>query len=173
MTGLAAPVLLGIIGAAHGVKGEVRIKSYTADPLDIGAYGPLTAFDGRRFEVASVRSAKDVVVARLKGVDDRNAAETLNGTQLFVDRSVLPEPEEEDEFLHADLIGLRAETAEGAALGRVSAIHNFGGGDAVEIQPARGPSLMLPFTKAAVPVIDIAGGRIVVVPPAESEILGE
>lgn len=172
MSRLASPVLLGIIGAARGVKGEVRIKSYTADPTDIGRYGPLSAADGRHFEILSARMAKDVVVARLKGVADRNVAEALNGIELFVDRSLLPPPEDEDEFLHADLIGLRAETAGGALVGKISAIHNFGGGDTVEIQQQRGPSLLLPFTKQVVPVVDIAGGRVVVELPAEIEANG-
>ncbi len=173
MGALSSPILLGIIGAAHGVKGEVRIKSYTADPTDIGAYGPLTAPDGRRFEILAARMAKDVVVARLKGVGDRNMAETLNGVELFVDRSLLPPPEDEDEFLHADLIGLRAETAEGLLIGKVGAIHNFGGGDTVEIQQQRGPSLLVPFTKKAVPTVDLAGGRIIVELPAETEANGD
>jgi len=173
VTGREQPVLLGIIGAAHGVRGEVRVKSYTADPLDLGRYGPLSAEDGRRFEVLSIRPARDVVVVRFKGLDDRNAAEALNGVRLFVARAALPPPEDEDEFLHADLIGLRAETAQGALLGHVSAIHNFGGGDVVEIRPARGESLLFAFTRAVVPLVDIAGGRIVVAPPHEEEVRGD
>ena len=172
MGALPSPVLLGIIGAAHGVKGEVRIRSYTADPVDIRAYGALTSADGRRFEILAARMAKDVVVARLKGVANRDAAEALNGIELFVDRSLLPEPEDEDEFLHADLIGLRAEAADGTLIGKVTALHNFGGGDTIEIHPQRGPSLLLPFTKLVVPVIDIAGGRIVVALPDETEVPG-
>jgi 16S rRNA processing protein RimM len=169
MAGLVAPILLGIVGAAHGVRGEVRVKSYSADPADLCRYGPLTAEDGRRFEVVSLRPARDVVVVRFKGLDDRNAAEALNGVKLFVDRAALPEPDDEDEFLHADLIGLRAETQQGEQLGHVSAIHNFGGGDVIEVRPARGESLLFAFTRAVVPVIDIAGGRIVIAPPHEEE----
>ncbi len=155
------------------MRGEVRVKSYTADPADLGRYGALSAEDGRRFEVLSIRPAKDVVVVRFKGLDDRNAVEALNGVKLFVARAVLPPPEDEDEFLHADLIGLRAETEQGEELGRVSAVHNFGGGDMVEVQPAKGPSLLFAFTRAIVPVIDIAGGRVVIVPPHEEEVPGE
>jgi 16S rRNA processing protein RimM len=165
-------VLLGIIGAPHGIRGEVRVKSYTADPTDLGRYGPLTAEDGRSFAVRTVRAAKDVVVVRFAGIDDRNAAEALNGVKLFVPRAVLPPPEEEDEFLHADLIGLRAETEAGEDLGRISAIHDFGGGDILEVQPAKGPSLLFPFTRAVVPVIDIPGGRVIVAPPHEEEVPG-
>ena len=173
MTGLERPVLLGIVGAPHGIRGEVRVKSYTADPADLGRYGPLTAEDGRRFEVAAIRPARDVVVVRFKGLDDRNAAEALNGVKLFVARAVLPPPEDEDEFLHADLVGLRAETEQGEQLGHVSAIHNFGGGDMLELQPARGPSLLFAFTRVVVPVIDIAGGRVVIAPPHEEDVPGE
>lgn len=163
--GLANPVLLGVIGAAHGIKGELRIKSYTGDPTAIASYGPLATADGRRFEILAVRLAQEVVVARLKGVEDRNAAEALTGTELFVDRAVLPEPDDEDEFLHADLVGLAAETEDGAVLGHVVAIHDFGGGDMIEIRPPAGESLLLPFTKAVVPVIDLPGRRLVVRPP--------
>jgi 16S rRNA processing protein RimM len=161
-------VLLATIGAPHGVRGEVRVKSFTADPMSLGDYGTLTTSDGRTFEVERLRPAKQVVVAKFRGIDDRNAAEALNGTELYVDRDILPAAEE-DEFYHADLIGLAAEDETGEALGTIVAVHDFGAGDILEIAPGRGPSLLVPFTKAAVPVVDLAGGRVVVSPPAASE----
>jgi len=163
------PILLGIVGAPHGVRGEVRVKSYTADPLDLRAYGPLWSAEGRRFDIVSLRPAKEVVVVRFAGIDDRTAAEALNGVRLHVDRDRLPPPEDDDDFLQADLIGLAAETAAGEALGRVIAVHNFGAGDTLEVQPPRGPSVYYPFTRAVVPTVDIAGGRLIVVPPEEVE----
>jgi 16S rRNA processing protein RimM len=162
-------VLLARIGAAHGVRGEVRVKSYTADPTALGGYGPLSSRDGRLFTIERLRPAKEVVVAKFRGVDDRNAAEALNGTDLFVPRERLPEAEDEDEFYQADLIGLSAEAEDGAPLGTVVAIHNFGAGDILDIAPPRGPSLLVPFTKAVVPTIDVSAGRLVVIPPAEIE----
>lgn len=156
-------ILLGQFGAAHGLKGEVRLKTYTGDPFAIGDYGPLTTDDGRKFEITHLRDAKEVLIARVKGIADRTAAERLTNLKLYVDRSVLGEVEDEDEFFQADLIGLRVETEAGALLGEVAAIYNFGAGDVVEIRPVGGGKLvLLPFTKAAVPVVDLAGRRIVV-----------
>ena len=154
------------IGAAHGIRGEVRLRSFTEDPMAITAYGPLESEDGtRRFKIEALRSAKDHFVARLTGVPDRNAAEKLTNIKLYVSRDRLPPIEENETFYHADLIGLVAVTADGAALGTVTAIHNFGAGDLVEIKPeAGGETLLVPFTDAAVPEIDIAAGRMVVVP---------
>ena len=162
-------VLLARIGAAHGIRGEVRVKSYTADPLSLGAYGPVFSGDGRRFHVERLRPAKEVVIVKFREVSDRNAAEALNGTELFVVRDSLPAPEDEDEFYHADLIGLSAEDEDGAPLGTVVAIHNFGAGDILEIAPPAAPSLLVPFTKAVVPRVELDKGRIVVVPPLEAE----
>ena len=162
-------VCIAQIGAAHGVRGEVRLKPFTEDPLGVTRYGALESEDGRRrFEIESVRPAKDMLVARLKGVTDRNAAEALTNLRLYVARERLPQPDD-DEFYHADLIGLAAVTAEGTAYGTVKAVHNFGAGDLLEIEPAAGgATVMLPFSEATVPAIDIAGGRIVVAPPAEA-----
>lgn len=162
-------VQMGVFGAAVGLRGEIRIRSYTGDPAAIGDYGPLFSKDGRRFDIAVLRLQKDMAIARVTGIADRSAAEKLTNIALFVPRAVLGEVEDEDEFFHADLIGLRAETAEGALIGTVTAILNFGAGDVVDIQPPRGPSIAYPFTKAVVPVVDIAGGRIVIVPPSEIE----
>ena len=150
------------------MRGEVRVKSFTADPMSLGGYGPLTAADGRRFDVERLRPAKQVVIAKFRGIDDRDSAEALNGTELYVGREALPAADE-DEFYHADLIGLTALSETGEALGTIVAIHDFGAGDILEIAPARGPSLLVPFTRAAVPLVDIAGGRVIVSPPVPSE----
>lgn len=159
------------IGAAHGVRGEVKLWSFTEDPLAVADYGPLETADGaRHFEIESLRPAKDFLVARLKGVADRNAAEMLRNMELFVPRERLPEIDEEDTYYHSDLIGLAAVTPEGDDIGMVVAVHNFGAGDLIEIAPAGGgASFMLPFTETVVPEVDLQERRMVVVPPAESE----
>jgi 16S rRNA processing protein RimM len=162
-----ARVCIAQIGAAHGVRGEVRLRAFTADPLSVADFGPLEAEDGRRIEIETVRPAKDMLVARLKGVADRNAAEALTNLRLYVAREKLPQPAD-DEFYHADLIGLAAVTAAGESYGTVKAVHNFGAGDLLEIEPAAGgATVMLPFSEATVPTVDIAGRRIVVAPPAD------
>jgi len=169
MTKPQNPVQMAVIGAAHGIKGELRVKTFTGEPLALADYGPLYARDGRAFQIIDIRPANTVVVVRFKGISDRNAAEALAGTELFVDRSMLPDDGEEDEFYHADLIGLAVVTADGAAFGVVKAVHNFGAGDLLEIEPAAGgATVMLPFNATTVPKIDIAGRRIVVEPPAEA-----
>ncbi|MCQ8783689.1 ribosome maturation factor RimM [Mangrovibrevibacter kandeliae] len=162
---LEHPVLLGVVGGAHGIRGEVRVNAFTANPADLGAYGPLQDAQGNRFTVASARPQKTVVVVRFEEVRDRNAAERLNGRELFVDRSVLP-PEDEDEFYQADLIGMAVETVAGEPVGTVVAFHDFGAGDLVEIAPERGPTVMIPFSEAAVPEIDDARGVLIVEPVA-------
>lgn len=163
-----ARVLIAQIGAAHGVRGEVRLKAFTQDPLNVARYGALESEDGRRFEIEAVRPAKDMLVARLKGIADRDAAEALKNVRLYVERAKLPQPAD-DEFYHADLVGLTVETPGGGAFGTVKAVHNFGAGDLLEIEPAGGgATLMLPFTEAAVPMVDLAGRRIVVEPPVEA-----
>jgi 16S rRNA processing protein RimM len=158
-------ILLGVIGAAHGIKGEVRIKAFTADPLAIAEYGPLTDEKGRRFEIAEIRPAKEVVVARLKGITSREAAESLNGVNLFVSRDKIPAPEDEDEFLQADLIGCAVVGPDGAVLGTVTTVANYGAGDLLDILLPDGRSVLMPFTKAFAPRIDIAARRIEAVPP--------
>lgn len=161
-------LVLATIGGAHGLKGEVRLKTYTADPLAIGDYGPLEAADGRAFRVTAVRpaarGAADMVIARLSGVDDRTAAETLTGHDLSVPRDRLPPPAEDD-YYHADLIGLAAITREGRRLGTVVAVPNHGSGDLLEIARGSGGTVLVPFTRSAVPEVDIAGGRVVIDPP--------
>ena len=165
-------VVVAEIGAAHGIKGEVRLKSFTQAPLDIAAYGPLTAADGRTFEIASARPAAGtspgMLVVRLDGVADRNAAEALTGTLLSVPFDRLPQPGA-DEFYHADLIGLSAVTPEGQALGTIVAVPNYGAGDLLEIAPPRGATILVPFNRTHVPDVDIWGGRVVVVPPVFDE----
>ena len=152
-------VCVARIGAAHGVRGEVKLWSFTEDPEAVADYGPLETEDGtRRFEIESLRAAKDHLVARLKGVDSRNTAEALRNVELYVPRERLPAIDEDDTFYVADLIGLTAVTAEGEALGRVTAVHNFGAGDIIEIAPAEGAPLMLSFTGANVPEVDLASG---------------
>ena len=156
------------IGAAHGVRGEVKLWSFTEDPLAVAQYGLLETEDGsRRFEIESVRSAKDhQLVARLKGIGDRAAAETLRNLELYIPRARLPKIKEADTFYHADLVGLSATTPDGKELGTVSAVHNFGASDVIEIKPAAGGEpLLLPFTEAIVPTVDLKARRIVVVPP--------
>jgi 16S rRNA processing protein RimM len=159
------------IGAAHGIRGEVKLWSFTQDPMAVAHYGPLETEDGARcFEIEAVRTAKDHLVARFKGVGDRDAAASLRNTDLFVPRDRLPPIKEADTFYHADLVGLAAVGEDGAALGTVVAIHNFGAGDLIEIDPAAGGEpLLMPFTEVTVPTIDLKAGRIVVVPPAEIE----
>ncbi len=166
MTG-GARVCLGQIGAAHGVRGEVRLHSFTADPAAIANYGPLETENGRVFSIESLRPAKDYFVATLSGIADRNAAEQLANTKLYVPRERLPEPDAANEFYHADLIGLCVVDRAGRSLGSVVAVHNFGAGDLIEVRHADGePTQMLPFDEATVPEVDIAGGRLVVEMPA-------
>jgi len=166
---VAAPICVARIGAAHGVRGAVKLWTFTEDPLAVQTYGPLITKDGsRQFEVATAREAKGHLVATLKGVATREEAERLNGIELYVARDKLPATDD-DEYYHADLIGLAAVTAGGAPLGRVIAIHNFGAGDIIEIAPPHGPTLLLPFTNAVVPTVDLAAGRVVIELPEEIE----
>ncbi|MDX8514922.1 ribosome maturation factor RimM [Mesorhizobium captivum] len=178
MSKLQNPVQMAVIGAAHGIRGELRVKTFTGDPLALADYGPLYAKDGRAFQILDIRPAGTVVVVRFKGVSDRNAAEALAGTELFVDRSVLPDDGEEDEFYHADLIGLEVRDDTGV-IGRVVAVHNFGGGDILDVTLAGRKGVLIPFTQAAVPHVSIADGFVQVDPLAaglaedeETEALG-
>ena len=165
----APKICVARIGAAHGVHGAVRLWTFTEDPFAVKRYGPLSTKDGARsFEVAHAREAKGFLVATLKGVTTRNEAERLNGLELYVAREKLPATDE-GEYYHADLIGLSAVTEAGEPVGRVIAIHNFGAGDIIEIAPSQGPTMLLPFTNAVVPTVDIAGGRVVVELPGEIE----
>lgn len=161
----SAKVCVGVVVGVHGVRGAVRIKPFTADPGGIAAYGPVEDEGGtRRFEVEPIGSARGAVLARLEGVTDRAAAEALRGLRLYVPRAALPAANE-DEYYHADLIGLPVETSEGARLGTVGAVHNFGAGDILEIRRPGGGEILLPFTAAIVSAVDLAAGRIVADPP--------
>ena len=165
-------VCLGAIAGAHGVRGLVRIKSFTEEPDRLTAYGPLTDETGRSFRVTLTGQSKGQLLARIEGVGDRDAAEALKGTRLYVARAALPGLAAE-EYYHADLIGLSAEDRDGRPLGRVVAVDNFGAGDVIEIEGPEGVSLILPFTKEVVPEVDLAGGRLVVAPPEETEAQAE
>ena len=166
---MPAQVCVARIGAAHGVRGAVKLWTFTEDPLAVRRYGPLSTKDGARsFEVAQAREAKGFLVATLKGVTTRNEAERLNGLELYVAREKLPATDE-NEYYHADLIGLAAVTTQDEPLGRVIAIHNFGAGDIIEIAPPRGATILLPFSNAVVPTVDLAGGRMVIDMPGEIE----
>jgi len=166
---MAEQICIARIGAAHGVRGAVKLWTFTEDPLAVKAYGPLVTKDGaHQFELTHVREARGHLVATLKGITTRDAAERLNGVELYVAREKLPATGE-GEYYHADLIGLAAVTPADQPLGRVIAIHNFGAGDIIEIGPSHGASLLLPFTKAVVPSVDLAGGRVVIELPNEIE----
>ena len=168
--GADARVCLGAIAGAHGVRGLVKIKSFTQDPASLTAYGPLADESGRRrFEIAVTGQAKGLLVARIAGVEDRDAAQALRGVRLTIARAALPEPEDAEEFYQADLIGLAAEDPAGRPLGTVAAVENYGAGDFLEIARAQGAPLLVPFTKTAVPLIDFEGGRVVIDPPEEIE----
>jgi 16S rRNA processing protein RimM len=157
---------MGRIGAAHGIRGEVRITSHTENPLAIADYGPLdTDRPGLTVSIAKARLSKNIVIATLKGISDRNAAEKLNGVSLYVSRDRLDEPDE-DEFYHADLIGLDARLEDGSILGKVTAVTNFGSDDLLDIKLTEtGKTVFLPFTRAVVPELHIAEGYLVAVPP--------
>ncbi|MCB1516229.1 MAG: ribosome maturation factor RimM [Hyphomicrobiaceae bacterium] len=162
-------VLMGRIGAAHGIKGEVRIKSHTEDPADIAAYGPLTDGTGKeQFEIVASRLSKGMVIARLKGVTDRNQAERLNGTDLYVARAVLGATENEDEFLQADLIGLEVREPDGRRIGQIKAILNYGASDILDVSLDEGGTALFPFTRAIVPDIFIEHGFVTLVAPEET-----
>jgi 16S rRNA processing protein RimM len=149
------------------VRGAVKLWTFTEDPLAVTRYGPLMTKDGaRQIEVTHAREAKDHLVATLKGVATREDAERLNGVELYIAREKLPATDD-DEYYHADLIGLAAVNAANEPIGRVIAIHNFGAGNIIEIAPPQGTTLLLPFTNAVVPTVDLANGRVVIELPAE------
>jgi 16S rRNA processing protein RimM len=161
-------VCVAAIAGAHGVRGLVRLKAFTEDPDTVGDLGPLSDEAGERsFQVTVVGHAKGVVLAQLTGVEDRDRAQALKGVRLYAERAALPALEDEETFYHADLIGLAVEDRAGRPLGRVRALHDFGAGDLIEIEGGDGTTTLLPFTRAAVPVVDLEAGRVVVEPPAE------
>jgi 16S rRNA processing protein RimM len=158
-------VVMAILGRAHGLRGEIGARSYTADPLALGDYGPLSDAFGRSYKVEAIRiqgaAANNGVVMKLSGISDRNAAEKLNGVELLLPREKLPQPDDEDEFYHADLIGLPVRNQAGETLGSVIALHNFGAGDMLELRLSNGAQTYVPFTKAAVPTVSIKAGHII------------
>src|SRR6202171_430483 len=157
------------IGAAHGVRGAVKLWTFTEDPLAVKAYGPLVTKDGaRQFEVTHAREAKGHLVATLKSIGTGEEAERLNGIALYIARDKLPATAENGYYPPART-GLAAVTAANEPLGRVIAIHNFGAGDIIEIAPAHGVTMLLPFTNAVVPSVDLAGGRVIIELPDEIE----
>jgi 16S rRNA processing protein RimM len=153
-------VLVGRIGAAHGIRGEVRVKAFTDPAVAIADYGPLTLRDGRRLTVARLRDQGTMLIVAFREVTDRNAAETLNGLDLHVPRSALPEPEDEETFYHTDLIGLAVVDGSGTELGRIVAVPDFGAGDLLEVRREGRPSFYVPFTRAFVPVVAVKEGRV-------------
>ncbi|HTL64414.1 MAG TPA: ribosome maturation factor RimM [Pseudolabrys sp.] len=172
---MAERICVARIGAAHGVRGEVKLWSFTEDPAAVANYGPLETEDGKqRFEIEAMRPAKDHFVARIAGVSDRDAAERLRNLELYVPRARLPKINEQDTYYHADLVGLDVVTPEGVQIGTVHALHNFGAGDIIEIMPVgSGEPLMLPFNDATVPRVDLEAKQIVLVQPVEVEVRDE
>jgi 16S rRNA processing protein RimM len=155
-------LLVGVILGAQGLKGEVKVKTFTTAPDGIGRYGPLFTEDGRSFAVKTVRPIKgDSAALQLKGINDRGSAESLKGVRLYIPRAALPEPKQ-NEFYHADLLGLRVEDESWKKLGVVCGVHNFGAGDVLEVAIGETDTSFIPFTKAEVPAVDLAGGRLVV-----------
>ena len=164
---MPAQICIARIGAPHGVRGAVKLWTFTEDPFAVQSYGPLRTKDGARsFEVATARAAKGHLVVTLKGIATREDAERLNGIELYIAREKLPATDEY-EYYHADLIGLAAVTSANEPLGRVTAIHNFGAGDIIEIAPPQGATMLLPFTNAVVPSVDLKAGRVVIELPDE------
>jgi 16S rRNA processing protein RimM len=158
-------VCVAQIGAPHGVRGELRLWPFTTDPMALRDYGLLQSEDGaQQFEIETLRPAKDHLVARLRGVADRDAAERLKNLKLYVPRTRLPPPEP-DEFYHADLIGMAVFDRADQQVGTVTRVHNFGAGDLLEVQPTAGAPVLLTFTQAVVPEIDMVARRIVIDPP--------
>jgi 16S rRNA processing protein RimM len=156
---------MGAIIGAHGIKGQVRVKSFAAAPRAIESYGALEDARGRRYALTVTGGSDDMLIAAIDGVTNRDQAEKLKGTELFVARDALPAPDE-GEFYHADLVGLEVRLPNGSIFGTVCAVHDFGAGDSLEIARAEAGEVLVPFTKAAVPVVDIAGGFLVLDPPA-------
>jgi 16S rRNA processing protein RimM len=167
MANLINPILMATIGAAQGLRGEVRAKTYPTEPLTLGDYGNLHTADGRVFEILDIREAKGLAIVRFKGINDRNAAEALNGLELYIERANLPaELLDDEEFFYADLEGLEAFDAEGKSYGVVSGIFDFGAGDLLELKAPGKRPMLIPFSEAAVLEIDLDAGRLLVDPVA-------
>lgn len=170
---MAADILLGVVLGAHGLKGEVKVRTFTEAPERLAAYGPLHDAKGRVLSIVHIRAIDAAsAVVRFDRIQDRKDAEALKSTELFVARTALPQTEAE-EFYHADLVGLRVEDSEGRLIGHIRGIHNFGAGDVVDIERTDGGEALLPFNRQFVPVVDIDAGRIVIVAPEEIEVRSE
>ena len=158
-------VLVGVIVGAHGIKGEVKLKSFTSEPASIGLYGPLQSSSGQSFEITKLKAAKDDFIASLKNVNDRNDAETLKGVELFVARRKLPKLKTHEAYAH-DLIGLDVVLENGTALGKLVGMPNYGAGDLLEVAvDGNSETVLIPFTNAFVPQEDFSSGRIIVILP--------
>lgn len=164
-------VLMGAILGAHGIRGEVKVKSFAAKPAAIADYGPLTdARHKRSFDlsvVGTADAAKGILIARIAGITDRDGAETLKGVELFVERERLPAPGDPEEYYLADLIGLAAFDGKGGQLGEIVSVDNYGAGDLLLVVPPSGEGFVVPFTKGFVPMVDVKGGRVVLDLPAD------
>jgi 16S rRNA processing protein RimM len=162
---VAGKVCVGVITGARGLKGELKVKSFTAEAKDVAAYGPVSdETGGRQFKLSVRGMAKDQVVVSISGITDRNGAEALKGLQLFVPRDALPAAGDE-EYYHADLIGMTARDADGESVGTVRGVFDFGAGDMLEIDRERGDTVFVPFTREAVPEVDLAGRTLIVSAP--------
>jgi 16S rRNA processing protein RimM len=158
-------VLVGVIVGAHGIKGEVKLKSFTSEPSSIGRYGPLQSTSGQSFEITKLKAAKDDFIASLKNVSDRNEAETLKGVELFVSREKLPKLKTHEAYAH-DLMGLDVVLENGTKLGKLVAMPNYGAGDLLEVAvDGNSETVLIPFTNAFVPQEDFNSGKIIVVLP--------
>ncbi len=171
MKKLDNPILLGKIGAPHGIHGQLRVTSFTANPLNLGKYGPLHTSDGRQFTITKIRPAKNVLIVSFKQINTREEAENARGLELFVERAILPE-NNDDEFYLEDLIGLHVKDTDGGLIGKILAVPNFGAGDLLEIAPANHNGFgkntwYLAFTRKNVPAIDIKNGTITIIQPGE------
>ena len=165
---LENPILMASIGGPHGTKGEVRVKAFGDDPMTLDQYGSLYAKDGRKFKITRMRPSKTVLIVKFKGINYRDEAQALNGTELYIDRSMLPNDMEEDEFYVSDLVDCQVQDTKGTPIGKVLAVVNFGAGDLIEIrQMGTNQTLMLEFTQKNVPEINLAEQLIIVDPPAE------
>lgn len=161
-------VCVASVATAHGVRGALKLRCYTEDPESVAAYGPVFDAGGRElFRLTVIGRTKGGVIAKAEGIEDRDAAEALRGLDLYVPRDRLPATDE-DEFYVSDLVGMEAVGQDGSVQGRIVAVHNFGAGDLIEVQPGEGDSRLIPFTREAVPEIDLVARRAVVVPPTEA-----
>ena len=160
-------ICLGVIGAPHGVRGDLRVRSFTETPEAIAAYGPLTDDVGRVWRLRIKRQHKNGVIAALDGIRDRDAAEALKGQKLHIVRAALPELDEEGTYYHADLIGLEVRLEDGTIAGRIVQVHDYGAGDLLEVARQDGEKVLLPFTAEAVPHVDLAGGCVIAASTAE------